>query len=100
MNSLVVIWSDRTWNDLDMIFDFIAKDSRIQAEKQVLHIIDRGEQLSAHPFSGQIQPDIDPSLEARYLIQDNYKIIYFVGESNVMVDTVFDTRQDPIKLKL
>ena len=96
----VVIWSDQAWNDLDEIFDFIAKDSRIQAEKQVLHIIARGEQLATHPFSGQVQPYIDPSLEARYLVQDNYKIIYFIGASNLIVDTVFDTRQDPEKLKL
>lgn len=99
MKPLVVIWSDQAWSDLDKIYDFIAKDSQIQAEKQVFRIIDRGEQLSTQPYSGQIQADIDPRLEARYLVQDNYKIIYFVGEVNIIVDTIFDTRQDPKKLK-
>jgi len=100
MNSLPVIWSDRAWKDLEKIFDFIAKNSRTEAQKQIFRIIDRANQLSTHPLSGTVQPDIDPVLQARYLVQDNYKIIYFVDEVRVVVDTVFDTRQDPKKLKL
>ncbi len=99
MKPLVVIWSNQAWSDLDKIYDFIAKDSQIQAEKQVFRILDRGEQLSTQPFIGQIQLDIDPKLEARYLVQDNYKIIYFVDELNIIVDTIFDTHQDLEKLK-
>lgn len=100
MNSLPVIWSGRAWKDLEKIFDLIAKNSKIEAGKQVFRIIDRGEQLAVHPLSGGIQPTIKTELKARYLVQDNYKIIYLVEEHRVVVDTVFDTRQDPQKLKL
>ncbi|MCB9192531.1 MAG: type II toxin-antitoxin system RelE/ParE family toxin [Flavobacteriales bacterium] len=100
MRPLVVIWSDPAWMDLEAIFDFIAKNSREQAKKQIIRIIERTEQLSTQPLSGPLQPDIDPNLQARYLVQDNYKIIYFVDVDHVVVDTVFDTRQNPEKLKL
>jgi plasmid stabilization system protein ParE len=100
MSSLVVIWSDPAWMDLEVIFDFIAKNSREQAEKQVIRIIQRTEQLSTQPLSGPLQPGLDPDLQARYLVQDNYKIFYFVDVDRVVVDTVFDTRQNPEKLKL
>ncbi len=100
MKPLVVIWSDRAWEDLETIFDLIAINSQIQAEKQVFRILDRAEQLSSQPLSGPLQPEIDPELKARYFVQDNYKIIYFIADEKIVVDTIFDTRQDPEKLKL
>ena len=100
MNRLPVIWSDNAWRDLESIFDFIARHSRIQAQKQIFRIIERGEQLSVNPMSGPIEQTVDPKLQARYLVQDNYKIFYSVNGETVLIDTVFDTRQDPVKLKL
>ncbi len=100
MKHYAIIWSDRAWKDLDRIFDFIAKDSRIEAEKQVFRIIDRGDQLAFHPESGPYQLFIKAELQARYLVLDNYKIIYFLDGDSVVIDTIFDTRQDPEKLNL
>lgn len=34
----------------------------------------------------------------RYLVEGNYKIIYFVNNGNIYITHVFDTRQNPIKL--
>jgi len=98
MNRTVVIWSDQAWADLDRIFDFVARNSRIEAEKQIFRIIDRGEQLAFNPLSGPVQELINPKYEVRYLVQDNYKILYYFKDETVLVDAVFDTRQDPKKL--
>ncbi len=98
MNRWVVIWSERAWQDLDAIHDFIAKISQIEAKRQIFRILDRADQLSTNPLSGPLQPLVNPKLKARYLVQDNYKVIYFVTNNTIVVSTVFDTRQDPRKL--
>jgi len=36
--------------------------------------------------------------EHRYLVNNNYKIIYKKVEEGVLITNVFDTRQDPIKI--
>jgi plasmid stabilization system protein ParE len=34
-----------------------------------------------------------------YLVNGNYKIIYRVAEESIIVESVFDCRQNPIKIK-
>ncbi len=43
MNRPVVIWSDRAWQDLDAIYDFIAKNSQIEAKRQIFRILERAD---------------------------------------------------------
>ena len=38
--------------------------------------------------------------EIRYLVHRNYKIVYIIEENIISIATVFDCRQDPIKLKI
>jgi len=37
--------------------------------------------------------------EYRYLVQDNYKIIYHQVKEEIVIDMVFNTRRDPAKMK-
>lgn len=100
MASRRIIWTERALDDLFNIKKFISLDSESEAIKQLNRIFDRETQLTSSPRSGGIQIGTDSSFEVRYLIQDNYKILYRFNETNVFVLTVFDTRQDPDKLKL
>jgi len=35
----------------------------------------------------------------RYLVEGNYKIIYRIKDESIVVDSVFDCRQNPVKMK-
>lgn len=100
MASRRIIWTERALIDLLNIKGFISLDSEVQAIKQLNRIFDREGQLIANPQSGGIQKGINSSFEIRYLVQDNYKILYRFTETEVYVLTVFDTRQDPEKMNL
>lgn len=100
MASRRIIWTERALIDLLNIKGFISLDSEVQAIKQLNRIFDREGQLIANPQSGGIQKGTNSSFEIRYLVQDNYKILYRFTETEVYVLTVFDTRQDPEKINL
>lgn len=100
MAALKIIWTERALDDLLNIKEFISLDSEVQAIKQLNRIFDRETQLTTEPRSGGMQTGTDSSFEIRYLVQDNYKILYRFTETELFVLTVFDTRQDPAKLNL
>ncbi|HLG34892.1 MAG TPA: type II toxin-antitoxin system RelE/ParE family toxin [Bacteroidia bacterium] len=64
-------------------------------------IIDRTETLKkGFTKSGQTEPLLrNKKYEYRYLVDGNYKIIYFENEGVIIISAVFDTRQNPGKLK-
>ena len=96
-----VIWTTEALKDLDSIYDFISEGSIAAAGKIITAILERGDQLEKHPESGQKQETLREVNHNpyRYLIEGNYKIIYNYRGSVIYIITVFDTRQDPTKLK-
>jgi len=58
-------------------------------------------QLEKHAHIGQIEEFLK-ELEGghRYIVKDNYKIIYKIQIHKIYITDVFDTRQDPDKIKL
>ncbi|MCF8463508.1 MAG: type II toxin-antitoxin system RelE/ParE family toxin [Flavobacteriales bacterium] len=99
MNSFKVIWTENALDDLLKIRDFISKNSESEAIKQLERIFSRESQLSTNPESGTVQLGLRTKFEIRYLVQDNYKILYRLNSTTVFVQTIFDTRQNPKKLK-
>lgn len=56
--------------------------------------------LQTHADVGQEEETLKSLKEGhRYLIKGNYKIIYKLQGSTVYITDVFDSRQDPKKLK-
>ena len=96
----VVIWTRESRTDLEDIFDFLAKDSITAAGNVVGSILDREQQLAQVAESGPVQPTFGTRFTYRYLVEGNYKIIFHLSGSTVYVDTVFDTRQHPGKMRL
>ena len=96
-----VEWSKRALNDLDSIHEYVAVHSESKADKLLQALLVKSDQLYDHPRSGQKETSQHHRPEEiRYLVCKKYKIIYAVFEDSVTVITLFDTRQDPSKLKL
>jgi len=70
------------------------------ARKIVKQIVNKTIQLEKTPRIGQKEPLLESrKIEYRYLVIDNYKVIYWIDNNFVKIATVFDTRQNPTKLK-
>lgn len=98
---LTIFWTEPAKKDLQAIFDYLSEISMIVAEKQVFRILDRvGLLEDGFTEIGQKEPLLDNhKYQYRYLVQDNYKVIYHLMNKHVVIDMVFDTRQNPKKMK-
>lgn len=63
-------------------------------------IVDKTLLLEKTPRIGQKEDLLTHmNKEIRYLIEGNYKIVYWIDDNIVSIATVFDCRQTPQKLK-
>ncbi len=70
-----------------------------QADPIISGLVARTRQLEQFPLSGAVQLTAS-GVEYRYLVYKSYKIIYRYEQDIVTIRAVFDTRQDPGKLRL
>lgn len=68
-------WSNLALDDLRSIYDYVAKDSPIYADRLMNKIFERVEALEQHPKLGRKVPELDNEV-IRKLIEGNYRIIY------------------------
>lgn len=103
MKKAQVIWSTEALVDLETIYYFLAEKSEQAAQRITENILARIEQIETFPESGAIQETLKSTgIEYRYLVEGSYKIIYsYHAERQVSyIETVFDTRYNPEKLRV
>lgn len=92
-------WSETALVDLDSIYNFIALDSEKYAIQEIEKILESTRQLTDFPLSGpEIKFRERKTRSYRYLVHRNYKIVYSIRNEDVLIETVFDTHQNPKKL--
>jgi toxin ParE1/3/4 len=98
---LKVFWTETAIEQLENIFDYYKFKASVKtAQNIVTRLVDRTIQLENQPLSGQIEDLLKKrKKEYRYIVEDNYKIIYWLDDNYIKIATVFDTRQNPEKLK-
>jgi len=96
-----VFWTQRALNDLEDIFEYYKYNASLKvARKLVKEIVKSTIVIQHSPKIGKIEELlIDRIIEYRFLIVKNYKVIYWIEDNYVKVATVFDTRQNPNKIK-
>ncbi|GEC70694.1 Plasmid stabilization system protein ParE [Flavobacterium flevense] len=98
-----IIWSDFAEMQLDQIFEYYIEKAGVRVAKNIIEkIILEPNKLLSHPEISQVEEFLlDREKEYRYLICDNYKIIYSIDSKQkyIMIADVFDTRQNPSKIK-
>jgi toxin ParE1/3/4 len=83
-----ITWSEIADENMQDIFDFIAKDSIRYAEKELQKIVERVEVLSTFPLSGKIVPDYGRE-DWRELVEGNYRIVYrILSEDSISIATI------------
>ena len=98
---LRVFWTDTARFQLEDIFNYYKEKASLEvARKLIKQIIDRTIELEKNPNSGPKEPLLsDRKFEYRYLVEGNYKIIYWKEDNYAKIATVFDCRQNPEKMK-
>ena len=95
-----IIWTDFAIENLKIIFDFhIVKANKKTAHKIRIQILNATKQLINHSVSGQKELHLEMlEKEYRYVLSGNYKIIFKVDDSYIIITDVFDARQNPSKI--
>ena len=93
-------WSELSERQLKDVFDYYSFEvSPAIAKKLINRIIDRVSILESNPLAGPKEELLSEYPEDfRYLVESNYKIIYWKKENLITIASVFDCRQDPKKL--
>lgn len=94
-------WSELSERQLKDIFDYYSFEVNARiARKIIKRLIDKVSVLENNPFAGPQEELLsDYTEDFRYLIESNYKIIYWKNENLITIASVFDCRQNPNKIK-
>lgn len=100
---LEIYWTAFSEKELEKIFEFhIEKASVRIANKLIVGIFNETLTLKKQQSIGQVEDLLKERKENfRYLVYKKYKIIYWVNhqENRVEITDIFDTRQNPRKIK-
>ncbi len=98
---LSVFWTNTARTQLEEIFDYHKNiTSTTIAKKLINKLVDRTIQLENNPKSDPKEPLLsNRKFEYKYLVEGNYKIIYWIQDNYIKIATVFDCRQNPEKMR-
>jgi len=100
---LEVYWTEFAEKELEKIFDYYYEKVSYNFAKKITNgIYKEALKLEKQPEIGQIEDLLKGRKKRfRYLVFKNYKLIYWINnfESRIEIYDVFDTRQNPAKVK-
>ena len=93
-------WSELSERQLKDIFDYYSLEVNPKIARKIINkIIDKVSILGSNPLAGPKEELLSGYSENfRYLVETNYKIIYWKTENLITIASVFDCRQNPKKI--
>ena len=96
-----LVYTEQSLVSLEEALEFIAPaipcEKLIEIRDKILNAADT---LLLHPLKGQKEPLLEHlELEHRRLVEGHYKIIYRITGEYIYITDIFDSRQDPVKMK-
>jgi len=100
---LEIYWTAFSEKELEKIFDYYTERANLRVAKKITDGIFKARlKLMRQPEIGQLEEFLTKCKQGfRYLLHKNYKIIYWINKDKnwVEITDVFDTRQNPLKIK-
>lgn len=93
-----VVWRKRASDELEAIYKYINKESPQNAILVFNLIYDLAISLPDFPYKFPVEPIINIE-KVRFAVIWNFKIIYSIEEKSIVILRVFNTKQNPKKLK-
>ncbi|MGB0917184.1 MAG: type II toxin-antitoxin system RelE/ParE family toxin [Flavobacteriales bacterium] len=96
-----VIWTRSALDELKGIYDYYLENVSFQmAENIRMSVLASTKQLAENPLSGVVERKLGGSgKDYRSVVRGRYKVIYRIDADELKIVDVFDTRQNPPKLK-
>jgi toxin ParE1/3/4 len=96
-----VVWTDTALFQLKRIHNYYKVEaSETVAQKVTKSLVRETLLLELNPMVGTKEPLLsNRKYEYRFLVKKNYKIIYRYDDQTIYIVAVFDTRQNPEKIK-
>ena len=91
-----VRWSERAYEQVVEIFEYVARDRPNAAEGVLLSFFDRVELLVALPEQGHVWGD-GSRPDLRVILHESHRIVYRVGDDEIAVLSVRHTRMEIVK---
>ena len=96
-----VIWANKALKDFELISGYYAQVSIKTCNKIITGILKRTRQLESFPESVQTYESLQETKHTyRRLVENNYLIIYRIEKNIIHIITIFDSRQEPVKIRL
>lgn len=96
-----LVFTEQALKSLEECLEFIAPHVSIETlETMRNRILDRADKLLKSPSSGRKEEYLEHlGLNHRRVIDSHYKIIYRVVNKTIFITDIFDSRQDPNKMR-
>jgi len=96
-----VLWSDTSIAQIQDIFDYYnLRASTAVARKIIKGIVKKSILLESNPLIGVKEPLLENRpFEYRFIVENNYKIIYRFNDNIARIVSVFDCTQNPEKIE-
>jgi len=95
-----IIWSPKATNALYEIGFYISKDSKIHAQKLLDELIIKSENIIHFPTAGRVVPEFDNDKIRELIIRDNYRLIYQIAETEILILLIRHVKQKLTKRNL
>lgn len=99
---MVIKWSDLAKLRLREIALYYKEERGVNVAIKVVSQIKKATNaLKIFPYMAATEPALEefPEKFRSLVVSDIYKVVYYVDRMTIRIITVFDCRQDPIKLK-
>lgn len=96
-----LVYTEQALNSLEEALGLIAQEVSYEKLIEIRNkILDTADTLVLQPLKGQKEPYLEHlGLDHRRLVEGHYKIIYRVVGEYIYITDIFDSRQDPDKMK-
>ena len=94
-----VVWRKKAANELQDIYNYIKKESPQNAVLVFNSVYDLVISLIDFPFKFPKEPTINIE-KVRFAVIYSYKIIYAVEKDKIIILRIFNTKQNPKKIKI
>jgi toxin ParE1/3/4 len=96
-----LFYTEQFLDSLRECLDFFPPEVAAEKVNEIRdRILAKGDKLLDSPYMGQKEEYLEHFDKGHpRLIEGNYKIIYRIQEENIYITDIFDSRQDPSKMK-
>jgi toxin ParE1/3/4 len=96
-----LVYTEQALNGLQEALEFITPKVSFKKLMEIRDkILDKADTLLLNPLKGQKEPYLEHlGFDHRRIFQSHYKIIYRIIGEYIYITDIFDSRQDPDKMK-